>query len=146
MKIEEISNPSINKQITDYQNLVENTEQLMLEHQLKFEELNSSIMTLWRINYFAVDLYKQIMDLAKERSQTGYKSPTKDIAFEIIEKVEHFLTNNELDISSFEEMNQRNRDFIDLLIKKKNEISILKDNLLNISSSSKVISINYENK
>lgn len=144
MKIDEISNRLINKQITDYQNLIDNTEQLLYEHQTKFEEMNSSIMSLCRINYFAVDLYKQIMDIAKDRKQPNYKSFTQDALFEIIERIEHFLSSNEFNISSYEEKQQQNRDFIDVLIKKKTELLQLKESLLNIPSSNKVLNLNTD--
>lgn len=134
------------KQITDYQNLIENTEILISDHQAKFEEMNSSIMSLWRINYFAVDLYKQITDIAKDRKQSSYKSPSRDALFEIIDKIEQFLSSNEFNISVYEEKQQQNRDFIDLLIKKKTELSQVRENLFNLCSSAKQPNLNIDCK
>ena len=85
------------------------------------------------------------MNLAKNRQQSHYKVGKHDVLFEIIEKIEYFLANNEFDISAYEAITQQNSEFIDILVKKKNEISLLKENMLSNSSISKISSPNYEN-
>ena len=101
-----------NRQVKDYKELIDLSCENMVEYSNKVEELNTAIQKLCRINYWAVDLYKEIMDVAKMQDDMKSVNGTQNIIYMIIEKIEHFLSNSNFDITQYEHIMQENAQFL----------------------------------
>lgn len=121
-----------NKQIKDYKDLIEISESNIADFQDKITELNTVIQNLCRTNYSAVDLYKEVMDLAKERNKFNQLGGGQELVYSIIGRIEYFLSNSNLDISQYDHLVQENRDYVDQWEETKKQLTQLKENLSSI--------------
>lgn len=101
----------------------------MTEYHSKIQELNSAIQQLCRINYSAVDLYKEIMDIAKQQQNSNAQISSQQIIYTIIDQIEYFLSNSDFDITSYERLMQDNLNFLEQWNLNKSQLSQLKDSL-----------------
>jgi len=62
------------------------------EYENKFIELCSEIKQLCRINYKAVDLYKEILDITKQRNEA---ENNELVVYTIIERVRSYISSED---------------------------------------------------
>ncbi|CAI2384242.1 unnamed protein product [Moneuplotes crassus] len=105
-------NPVQISQIPSYADLIELCCASLEGFESKFQTMSGEIRQLCRINYKAVELYKQIMDELLGRREKG-KEGMDPVVYKIFEMVKGYLENEDSDISKFERSMQDNLQFIE---------------------------------
>lgn len=84
-------------------------------------------MKLCRLNFFSFELYKEIINLAKERQSFSRTPGNQDVLYTIVEKIEEFLSSKEFDIAKYEEISLQNNEFIETLAQNKDKLVSVRD-------------------
>lgn len=105
------------------------------EYENKFIELCSEIKQLCRINYKAVDLYKEILDITKQRNEA---ENNELVVYTIIERVRSYISSEDWDISKFEKNVTVNLQFIEQCNNTKEQLEDLKKNIWKIDQENSV--------
>ena len=105
-----------------------------------------AIQKLWKLNYAAIQLYKEILDVAKERLLINDFNTSQKLVYAIIDRVEHYLENSDFDITNYEKMINESYDFIHNLDTDTVSVVNLKESLmqnLDLWSNSQSCKMNY---
>lgn len=96
--------------------------------------MNSAIQQLCKINYGAIELYKEVIDVSRERQIVNDFQSSQKLVYAIVNRIEYYLEHSNFNISDYEQMMHDNDTFFASISIEKSNLEKLRESI-NLESS-----------